>query len=98
MIVCENKLSILIVVRPCNTRKPALPSNDHSIETAAGAVDDLDVSVLVPASCNADMTVTGIDYKVSRFGLAPGDGVAVIVLRNTRDDRQNFRHTVIPTV
>lgn len=48
---------------------------------SAGAVDDEQISVGVPAAHNADMGIIWVKHKVSGQGLTPVYGGSVAVLR-----------------
>ena len=60
---------IVIVWRPYSA-KSAFPCYNYTVETAAGAVDDLDVAVLVPSAHDANVIVSGVAQKSAGPGLA----------------------------
>ena len=58
----------------------ALQAGDDHIVGSAGAVDDQQIAVFVPAAYNANMGVLWIKHQITRLGLLPGDGGTVGVL------------------
>ena len=69
--------AVLVGLR--NRHKAALVGNDHII-LAERAVDNEQLSVLVPAAYNTHMLVAWVENQIPREGLIPGDLRTIIVL------------------
>ena len=73
-------LFLLSVVHGTSDGGKALRTGDDHIVGSAGAVDDQQIAVFVPAAYNANMGVLWIKHQITRLGLLPGDGGTVGVL------------------
>ena len=62
------------VIQGASDRSKALQAGDDHIVGSAGAVDDQQIAVFVPAAYNANMGVLWIKHQITRLGLLPGDG------------------------
>ena len=72
-------LSVSVVRWSAYGRKPGL-SCDNNIVVSAGTMDNQNVSILIPASHNADVGIFRVEYQVAGVGLGPGNGRAVAML------------------
>ena len=68
-----------VVGRPCYFGKTGGTSNNH-IVLAERAVDNEQLSVLIPAAHNTHVLVAWVEDQIPREGLIPGDFRTVIVL------------------
>ena len=73
------RMLFAVIVGPRNCREPALSGNDH-IVLAERAVDNEQLSVLIPAAHDTHVLVAWVEDQIPREGLVPGDLRTVIVL------------------
>lgn len=71
------------VIQGASNRGKALQAGDDHIVGSAGAVDDQQIAVFIPAAHNADMSIFWIEYQIAGLGLLPGDRGTVGVLHTS---------------
>ena len=76
---CTGYLSYCVVPRSTDRCKALLASNDH-IVISAGAVDDEQFSVCVPAANDAHMGIIRVEYQVTGLCVRPRNIGAIAVL------------------
>ena len=67
------RFDLFPVVQGVSHGGKALQAGDDHIVSSAGAVDDQQIAVFVPAAHNADMSIFWIEYQIAGLGLLPGD-------------------------
>ena len=62
------------VIQGASNGGKALQAGDDHIVGSAGAVNDQQIAVFIPAAHNANMGVLWIKHQIAGLGLLPGDG------------------------
>lgn len=75
----RNFVSWCVVLGSAYGGKANFPG-DYNIVLSAGAVDNQDISICVPAAYNTHMTIARIKYKVAGLGIGPSNPGTVGVL------------------
>ena len=68
------------VIQGASNGSKALQAGDDHIVGSAGAVDDQQIAVFVPAAHNTNMSIFWIKYQIAGLSLLPGDSSTVSVL------------------